>query len=294
MDWHSRRIAALIEAALREDHALADATTALVVAAGQEAQGEIIAKQDLTLAGLGIVPRVFAGWAELCAAQPGGVRPRPVVVTSQGEVLDGVRLRAGQTVAVARGEARQLLACERVILNFLQRLCGIATLTRRYVEAVAGTAARILDTRKTPPGLRLLDKYAVTCGGGLNHRADLSDGVLIKNNHIRLAGGVAAALERALARRRPGQPIEIEVRSLAELETALRGGAQRILLDNMTPEEARQAAAIAAGRAELEASGGINLTNVRAYAEAGVQYISVGALTHSAPAADLALRMVPV
>lgn len=292
MDWNSRRVTALVESALREDHTLADATSALTIEPGQEAQAEIVARQDMVLAGLGLVPRVFDCYAALCEAAHGaGRRPRPVVVTSQGEVLDGVRLAAGQIVAVARGEARQLLACERVVLNFLQRLCGIATLTRRFVEAVAGTAARVLDTRKTLPGLRQLDKYAVTCGGGLNHRSDLSDGVLIKNNHIRLAGGVAAALERALSRRRPDQPIEIEVRTLEELSLALAAGAERVLLDNMAPEEVRRAVALVAGRATLEVSGGVTLASVRAYAETGVQFISVGALTHSAPAVDLAMRI---
>lgn len=295
MDWNSRRVAALIENALREDHTLADATTALTIAPEQEAQAEILAKQELVLAGLGLVPRIFECFADLFAAAHGATaRPRPVVVTSQWEVLDGVRLGTGETVAVARGNARQLLACERVTLNFLQRLSGIATLTRKFVDAIRGTPARILDTRKTQPGLRLLEKYAVTCGGGMNHRGDLSDGILIKNNHIRLAGGIAAALERARENRRPDQPIEIEVRNLDELAIALKAGSDRILLDNMSPEQASRAVTITGGKVELEVSGGITLQNVRAYAETGVQYISVGALTHSAPAVDLSMRIVPL
>jgi nicotinate-nucleotide pyrophosphorylase (carboxylating) len=189
-----------------------------------------------------------------------------------------------------------MLSCERVILNLLQRLSGIATLTRKFVEAVAGTNAKILDTRKTAPGLRALDKYAVRCGGGQNHRLDLSDGVLIKNNHIALAGGIKPALERAHRNRRGTQIIEVEVRNLAELEEALTNGAEAILLDNMPVAETRSAVercSQAERRIPLESSGGINLENVRAYADAGVNFISVGALTHSAPAVDLSLRIVP-
>jgi nicotinate-nucleotide pyrophosphorylase (carboxylating) len=175
-------------------------------------------------------------------------------------------------------------------------MSGIATLTRRFVDAVSGTKARILDTRKTVPGLRMLDKYAVRCGGGQNHRLDLSDGVLIKNNHIALAGGIVPALERAHRNRRGSQPIEIEVRTLAELELALTHGAEAILLDNMSAADVREAVARCA-RAErhipVECSGGITLENIRAYAEAGVDFISVGALTHSASAVDMSLRVTP-
>jgi nicotinate-nucleotide pyrophosphorylase (carboxylating) len=216
------------------------------------------------------------------------------VITSHPEVFDGVRLRAGQTVAVIRGSARQLLACERVTLNFLQRLSGIATLTRKFVDAVRDCGVRILDTRKTVPGLRQLDKYAVTRGGGFNHRADLSDGILIKNNHIALAGGIRPAIERVLAHRRPDQTIEVEVRTLDDLTEALLAGAERILLDNMSPAQVQRAVELAGGKPELEVSGGINLVNVRSYAETGVDFISVGALTHSAPAADLSMRIIPL
>jgi nicotinate-nucleotide pyrophosphorylase (carboxylating) len=205
-------------------------------------------------------------------------------------------LRKGQTVAVIRHNARVILACERLILNIMQRMSGIATATRFYVDAVAGTPAQILDTRKTAPGLRLLDKWAVRCGGGTNHRLDLSDGILIKNNHIALAGGAVQALERALSRRSSGLPVEIEVRSLEEFDEALQHGAEAILLDNMTPEQVRQAVervATLERKVPLEASGGINLQNVRAYAEAGVDFISVGALTHSVPAVDLSMRLQP-
>jgi nicotinate-nucleotide pyrophosphorylase (carboxylating) len=181
-----------------------------------------------------------------------------------------------------------------VILNFLQRLSGIATITRKFVDAVTGTHTRILDTRKTLPGLRILDKYAVRCGGGQNHRLDLSDGVLIKNNHIALAGGVIPALDRAHRNRRGEQVIEIEVRNLDELEQAIEHGAEAILLDNMSVENVRLAVercSHADRHIPLEVSGGINLENVRAYAETGVNFISVGALTHSAPAVDMSLRV---
>jgi nicotinate-nucleotide pyrophosphorylase (carboxylating) len=200
----------------------------------------------------------------------------------------------GQQVAIVRHNACVLLSCERVILNLLQRLSGIATATRRYVDEIAGTKARLLDTRKTVPGLRVLDKYAVTCGGGFNHRLDLSDGVLIKNNHIALAGGIPAVLERAQRNRRGEQPIEIEVRSLPELEEALQHGAEAVLLDNMTPDDCRRAVERVqrhTRRVPLEASGGITLQNVRAYAEAGVDFISIGALTHSVQAVDLSMRL---
>jgi nicotinate-nucleotide pyrophosphorylase (carboxylating) len=217
-------------------------------------------------------------------------------VTSHPEIFDGVRLHAGQTVAVIRHNARVILSCERVILNFLQRLSGIATLTRKFVDSASGTKARILDTRKTAPGLRALDKYAVRCGGGQNHRLDLSDGVLIKNNHIALAGGIVPALEHAHRNRRGSQPIEIEVRSLAELEEALTHGAEAVLLDNMTVEDVRQGVARCARlerRIPVECSGGIVLENIRTYAETGVDFISVGALTHSVAAVDMSLRVAP-
>jgi nicotinate-nucleotide pyrophosphorylase (carboxylating) len=205
-------------------------------------------------------------------------------------------MHSGQSAAVIRHNARVILSCERVILNFMQRLSGIATMTRKFVDAVAGTKVTILDTRKTVPGLRMLDKYAVCCGGGHNHRLDLSDGVLIKNNHIALAGGIAPVLERIVRNRRGEQPIEIEVRSPRELEEALTHGAEAVLLDNMPVDEVKRAVERCARhdrRIPLECSGGITLENVRAYAETGVDYISVGALTHSAQAVDLSLRIVP-
>jgi nicotinate-nucleotide pyrophosphorylase (carboxylating) len=189
-----------------------------------------------------------------------------------------------------------MLSCERVILNFLQRLSGIATLTRKFVDACAGTKVRVLDTRKTVPGLRMLDKYGVRCGGGQNHRLDLSDGILIKHNHISLAGGIIPALQQAHRNRRGNEPIEIEVRTLTELEHALLNGAEAVLLDNMPVEDVQKAVARCAKhdrRIPIEVSGGITLENIRVYAETGVEFISVGALTASVSAADMSLRVVP-
>jgi nicotinate-nucleotide pyrophosphorylase (carboxylating) len=292
MDWNSRRITGIIENALLEDRATRDATSYACVEASQRASATILAKQDCILAGLGCVPRIL----DVYAALDGAVLSH-YEVTSHPEIFDGVRLHKGQTIAVIRHNARVILSCERVILNFLQRLSGIATLTRKFVDEVSGTKARILDTRKTVPGFRVLDKYGVRCGGGQNHRLDLSDGVLIKNNHIALAGGIVPALERANRNRRGTQVTEIEVRSLAEMEQALEHGAEAILLDNMSVEDVRLAVERCSRlerRIPLESSGGITLDNVRAYAETGVDFISVGALTHSAPAVDMSLRVLPV
>jgi nicotinate-nucleotide pyrophosphorylase (carboxylating) len=291
MDWTSRRITAILENALREDSATRDATTYACIDPAQRASATILAKEDCVLAGLGIVARIF----DVFGALDGTVVSHPEV-TTHGEIFDGVRLHKGQQVAVVRHNARVILSCERVILNALQRMSGIATLTRRFVDLTTGTKARILDTRKTVPGMRVLDKYAVRCGGGMNHRLDLSDGVLIKNNHIALAGGIAPALERALRNRRGSSPIEIEVRSLDELETALEAGAEAILLDNMLVKDVKKAVERCGKhtrRIPVECSGGISLENVRAYAETGVDYISVGALTHSAKAVDLSMRVLP-
>ena len=291
MNWNSQRATSLLEAALAEDKATRDATTYACIDPNQRAMATILAKQDCVLAGVGAITRIL----EVFAMMDGTVTSHPDV-SLHGEIFDGVRLHKGQTVAVVRHNARVLLSCERVILNLLQRLSGIATLTRQFVDAVAGTRVRILDTRKTIPGMRLLDKYGVRCGGGMNHRLDLSDGVLIKNNHIALAGGIAQALERAHRNRRGEQVIECEVRSPEELELALQHGAEAILLDNMTPEQVKQAVERVSRhtrRVPLEVSGGVVLENVRAYAETGVEYISVGALTHSARAVDLSMRIMP-
>ncbi|MGC2475453.1 MAG: carboxylating nicotinate-nucleotide diphosphorylase [Candidatus Sulfotelmatobacter sp.] len=296
MDWNSRRLTAILENALLEDRATRDATSYACIDPNQRAAGTIIAKQECILAGIGVAARIF----DVYAALDGAVTSH-YEVTTHPEIFDGVRLRAGQSVAVIRHNARVVLSCERVILNFLQRMSGIATFTRKFVEAVSGTKARILDTRKTAPGLRVIDKYAVRCGGGQNHRLDLSDGVLIKNNHIALAGGIAPALEHAHRNRRGSQPIEIEVRNSDELEQALANGAEAILLDNMSVEDVKRAVercsqhrvGDSGAQIPIECSGGVPLENVRAYAETGVDFISVGLLTHSTHAVDMSMRVVP-
>ena len=289
MDWRSRRVEAIVEQALVEDKATADATTLLTIAPGLRGTGTVTAKQDCVIAGLGVISRVLEVFARLEG------RGERFEVVSHPEIFDGVRVRKGQSLAVVRTSARTLLSTERVILNLLQRMSGIATLTRRYADAVAGTGTTVIDTRKTVPGLRVLDKYAVRCGGGENHRLDLSDGILIKNNHIALGGGIVAVLRNAHAGRKPEQVIDIEVRTPAELLEALDNGAESLLLDNMTPEEVRSAIATVRGRGSripIEASGGMELATIREYALAGPDYISVGALTHSAVAVDLNMRIV--
>src|ERR1700685_3664682 len=289
MDFNSRRITAILENALLEDRATRDATSYACIDPNQRASATILARQDCILAGIGCVGRIL----DVYAALDGAVTSH-YEVTTHPEIFDGVRLHKGQSVAVIRHNALVILYCERVILNFLQRMSGIATLTRKFVAAVSGTKARILDTRKTAPGLRVIDKNAVRCGGGQNHRLDLSDGVLIKNNHIALAGGIELALKLAHRNRRRQQPIEVQVRTLDELELALANGAEAILLDNMTPEDVRTSAERCAKlerRIPLECSGGIRLKNIRAYAETGVDFISVGLITHSPPAVDMSLRV---
>ncbi|HEY1768083.1 MAG TPA: carboxylating nicotinate-nucleotide diphosphorylase [Terracidiphilus sp.] len=291
MEWKSHRIDALLEQALVEDKAAGDATTNLTIDPDLRATASILAREELVIAGLGAVPRFLEIFARL--------DPRPQAhtrfeVVSHPEIFDGVRAHAGQVLAVVRHNARVLLSTERVILNLLQHLSGIATLTRQYADAIQGTTARVLDTRKTVPGLRALEKYAVLCGGGTNHRIDLASGILIKNNHIALGGGLKKVLARALESRKPGQRVQIEVRSMPELEDALAGGAEAILLDNMPPAQVKQC--VERIRKEgrwipTEASGGIVLENIRPYAETGVDFISVGALTHSARAADISMTI---
>jgi len=292
MDWKSHRIEAVLEQALIEDQAVSDATTSVTIDPNLRATASIIARQELVVAGLGAVPRFLEIFARL--------DPRPAAhtryeVVSHPEIFDGVRVHKGQILAVIRHNARVLLSCERVILNLMQHLSGIATLTRQYVDAIQGTKARVLDTRKTVPGLRALEKYAVLCGGGTNHRLDLASGVLIKNNHISLGGGLRTALNNALEKRQPGNRVQVEVRTQSQLDEALEIGAEAILLDNMTPAQVKTA--VERIRKEdrwipIEASGGIVLENARAYAEAGPDFISVGALTHSAKAADISMYIV--
>jgi nicotinate-nucleotide pyrophosphorylase (carboxylating) len=306
MDWKSTRIDALLEQALVEDMAARDATTNLTIDPDLRAAASIIARQELVVCGLGAVPRLVEIFARLDKRPHAQTRFQ---VVSHPEIFDGVRVRAGQVLAVIRHNARVLLSCERVILNLMQHLSGIATLTRKYVDAIQGTHAAVLDTRKTVPGLRILEKYAVQCGGGTNHRIDLASGILIKNNHISLGGGLPKVLTQALEKRRMGERVQVEVRSRQELEEALKFGAEAILLDNMTPDEVRRSVErikeVAPGRQPqslptrdqkehwipTEASGGIVIENIRSYAETGVDFISVGALTHSAKAADISMSI---
>lgn len=293
MDWKSKRIRAILEAALIEDKAANDVTTALTIDGKLRASGSIVAKQPCVIAGLGAIPvllEVFSGLAAKAGTPPMG----RFEVISHPEIFDGVKVKKGQTVAVIRCNAAALLSTERVMLNLLQRMSGIATLTQEFVKAVAGTGTKVLDTRKTIPGLRTLDKYAVCCGGGTNHRADLQDGILIKNNHIALGGGIAKALENALKFRKGNQRVEVEVRSQEELDLAIAGGAEAILLDNMTlaaiKKAVKQVHAALPG-VPIEVSGGVTLETVRKFALAGVDFVSVGALTHSAAAVDMNMRI---
>jgi len=253
-----------VAAALEEDIGAGDLTTNACVRPALSARAEFVAREDLTLAGVELLTLLFEDVA---------LRRN-----------SGDRVAAGETVAEVRGTARDLLTRERVSLNFLQRLSGIATLAARFVAAVEGTGVRILDTRKTTPGLRALEKMSSAAGGAVNHRMGLFDAVLIKNNHIRLAGGVRAAMERA---RVLNKPVEIEVRTHAEVEEALEAAAARLLLDNMTPEQAAAEIEFIGRRVETEISGGVTLGNVRAYAEARPDFISSGAITHSATAVDI-------
>jgi nicotinate-nucleotide pyrophosphorylase (carboxylating) len=291
MDWKSHKIEALLEQALVEDKAAGDATTNLTIDPDLRASAAIIAREELVVAGLGAIPRLLEIFARLDLQPQAHTR---FEVVSHPEIFDGVRVHSGQVLAVIRHNARVLLSSERVILNLLQHLSGIATLTRRYCDTIHGTHARILDTRKTVPGMRALEKYAV----------DLASGILIKHNHIALGGGLAKTLARALELRRLHQRVEVEVHTSAELDEALAAGAEAILLANMTPAQVKQSVERihreAPGESKqdpgarwipIEASGGILLNNIRAYAETGVDFISVGALTNSANAADISMTI---
>jgi nicotinate-nucleotide pyrophosphorylase (carboxylating) len=302
MDWNSHYITDLVRRALEEDIGTGDATTAAVVPPRASAQAKILARQTLVCAGLPIAERIFR------ALDP------EIQVTYPHN--DGSFVEPGAEIVRIKGNARAILTGERTALNSLAHLCGIATLTRRFVEQLAGTKTRIRDTRKTTPGLRSLEKYAVKTGGGANHRFGLYDAILLKENHIALAGGIKAALDKAHTYASPKVPapraasaydaagldpevvgpgplpVQIEVRDQKELLEALGAGAEAVLLDNMTPERAAECVKTARGiRAEcvIEISGGITLENARHYAEAGADFLSSGMLTHSAPAANLSL-----
>jgi nicotinate-nucleotide pyrophosphorylase (carboxylating) len=302
MNWHSEEIEGLVRQALAEDVGSGDATTAAIVPPGTPAKAKIMARQTLVCAGLPLVENVFRAL------------DREMRIGCLHN--DGSFVEAGTELIELAGEAQAILTGERTALNFLAHLCGIATLTGRFVEQLEGTHTRIRDTRKTTPGLRMLEKYAAKTGGGTNHRFGLYDAILIKENHIAIAGGVKAALDRAhaytslkMAAPRtasaydaagldpevvgPGPlSVQIEVRNEAELREALEAGAESVLLDNMTPEVAKRCVALARNLRRdcvIEISGGITLENARAYAETGADFLSSGALTHSAPAANLSL-----
>ncbi len=260
----------IVRRAFREDVCTGDLTTNLCVSHDAIGNARMVARQPLTLAGIQLLPIIFEG------------------CTMERIRQSGEQLQPGDEIAALHGPARTLLTAERLALNFIQRLSGIATLTQAYVRAVEGTGCRILDTRKTTPGLRQLEKMATAAGGAVNHRMGLYDAILIKNNHITAAGGVRAALD---CTKNAGVPVEIEVRTRTELDEAMAWGAQHLLLDNLSPAEARVWILHIAGRAKVELSGGITLETVRSYAETGADFVSCGALTHSAPAVDINFRL---
>jgi len=274
----NRMMDAAIDAALAEDMPNGDITSESVIPAGSRSEAYFLAKEDGVLAGLPVASRVFQ-------------KLDPSIIFIE-RFREGAAFHQSDRLARVKGPTIALLKGERTALNFLQRLCGVATITRRFVEAVAGTKARILDTRKTTPGLRLLEKYAVRTAGATNHRVSLSDMVLIKDNHLRRVGSVSEAVRRARAAARPGLRVEVEAADLLQVREALAAKADMIMLDNMSIETMRQAVGLAAGRVPLEASGNMTLDRVRAVAETGVDFISVGALTHSAKAIDISLDFV--
>ena len=269
----------LVSSALEEDTGRGDATTFATVLSGQKVNGCIRAKSEMVIAGLPLVDMFLSETGE---------RQTVRLLKEDGDIA-----AASSMLLTFNGSASGLLTAERALLNILQHLCGVATLTRRYVELVEGTECTIVDTRKTLPGLRILDKYAVTQGGGRNHRFGLDDGILIKDNHIAVCGGVKEAVGRARGKASNWLKIEVECRTLPEVREALDAGTDIILLDNMGIAETRQAVKIIDGHVLVEASGNMSLERVREIAEAGVDLISVGALTHSAPAADLSMEMIP-
>ncbi len=270
----------LIDLALEEDAGLGDVTSRAIFPAAHRSRGAIDAKQDLVLCGLEIAARVFA-------------RVDPALKTKL-LARDGERVKKGAIVLRVEGPTAAMLTAERTALNFLQRLSGIATQARRYADAVAGTGVRVVDTRKTTPAWRALEKYAVRTGGCFNHRSSLGEHVLIKDNHIAAAGSLTRAVELCRAAAPHGAKIEVEAKTLAEVKEALRARAEIILLDNMTPEQVRAAVKEIAGRAVVEISGGVKADTLRDYAQPGVDVISIGALTHSAVAADLSLDVQPL
>ena len=267
----------IVQSAIEEDVGGTDITTTAALTGEEIGKAVAIAKTDVVVAGIDVFKETFLFLDR-------GMQ-------FKGCCKDGEFVEKGGCLAEISGNLSRMLTAERVALNFLQRMCGIATLTRRYVDEVKGTKAKILDTRKTVPGLRYLDKYAVRIGGGHNHRYGLHDGVLIKDNHIAAAGGISQALTRVRGRLPHTLKVEVEVKNLQELEEAISSGADVIMLDNMSIDEIRKAVAATGGRVPLEASGNVTIANVRKIAETGVDFISVGALTHSVPASDISLKI---
>jgi nicotinate-nucleotide pyrophosphorylase (carboxylating) len=286
-------VAGFVAAALAEDLAGgSDVTTAATVAVGAAGRADLVARSAGVVAGLPVAAAVFALVpGNLDRAGPAGPKPHGAGLDCTELVADGDRVTPGQPVMRVTGLIGPILTAERTALNLLCHLSGVATLTRQWADAVAGTRARIRDTRKTTPGMRALEKYAVRCGGGLNHRMALSDAALIKDNHVAAAGSVAAAFA-AVRRQAPGLPLEVECDNLDQVAEALAAGADEILLDNFAVPDMAAAVALTGGRARLEASGGLTLATARPVADTGVDYLAVGALTHSAPALDIGLDLV--
>jgi nicotinate-nucleotide pyrophosphorylase (carboxylating) len=274
-----KQVRDVLQAALQEDIGTGDITSAATIPESAMATARYTTKQPLAVSGLPVV-------AEL-------IRMVDSKLKFSAQSADGDYVETGTVLAEMSGSARSILAVERVTLNLLQRMCGIATMTRHYVDRVRGTKARVIDTRKTAPGLRLLDKYAVACGGGTNHRIGLFDAVLIKNNHLAFHKSLTETLTEARRNLAPSLKLEVEVANMVQLDEAIRAKADVILLDNFTPDQTRHAVIQCGGRVPLESSGGITLENIRDYAVAGVDSISVGALTHSVVAADIHLRVIP-
>jgi nicotinate-nucleotide pyrophosphorylase (carboxylating) len=267
----------LIQSALEEDIGTGDITTTAALTGAEVGRAKAFAKSNIVVAGIDVFREVFLFLDES--------------IQFSCNCEDGRVVKKGGILAEVSGNLGSILTAERVALNFFQRMCGIATLTRQYIDEIKGTPAKILDTRKTMPGLRCLDKYAVRIGGGTNHRSGLYDGVLIKDNHIAAAGGISKALARVRGHIPHTLKIEVEVKNLQEVEEALIAGADIIMLDNMTNEDMRKAVAFVKGKVPLEASGNVTLANVKQIAETGVDFISIGALTHSVPASDISLKI---
>jgi len=266
----------IIRNALEEDAVFEDVTTHALISRKVQAEGKFLAKTDLVLCGLPIVTRIF----EIFDSK----------VKVESKFNEGDKIRKGESLAKVVGSAASILSVERVALNFLQRLSGIATLTRKFVDQLEDTDTKILDTRKTTPGWRRLERYAVKTGGGTNHRFDLKSAIMVKDNHLALVGSLKQALAQ-VQKVNKDLPVIVEVKNLQELEEALEGGATYVQLDNMGLDPTRKAVQAAAGRCQLEATGGVNLHNIRAIAKTGVDFISIGALTHSAPAVDISLEL---